>query len=77
MMVLNGIYVTTYSPCEHPRTSLAKGTWFVHHSARGSQYLSIKYTKRLSDARIEPSVETTDYAVLATDKRWREHQPAT
>jgi len=28
----------------------------VHHSDRGSQYLSIRYTERLYDARIEPSV---------------------
>jgi transposase InsO family protein len=28
----------------------------VHHSDRGSQYLSIKYTERLADAGIEPSV---------------------
>ena len=28
----------------------------VHHSDRGSQYVSIKYTERLSDAGIEPSV---------------------
>jgi transposase InsO family protein len=34
----------------------AKGTGLVHHSDRGAQYLSIKYTKRLSDAGIEPSV---------------------
>ena len=34
----------------------AKGTGLVHHSDRGVQYLSIKYTKRLSDVGIEPSV---------------------
>ena len=34
----------------------AKGTGLVHHSDRGAQYLSIKYTKRLSDVGIEPSV---------------------
>jgi putative transposase len=34
----------------------AKGIGLVHHSDRGSQYLSIKYTQRLSDAGIEPSV---------------------
>lgn len=34
----------------------AKGTGLVHHSDRGSQYLSIKYTERLADAGIEPSV---------------------
>ena len=28
----------------------------VHHSDRGSQYLSIKYTERLAEAAIEPSV---------------------
>jgi putative transposase len=28
----------------------------VHHSDRGSQYISIKYTERLADAGIEPSV---------------------
>jgi putative transposase len=28
----------------------------VHHSDRGSQYVSIKYTERLLEARIEPSV---------------------
>ena len=33
-----------------------KGTGLVHHSDRGSQYLSIKYTERLAEAGIEPSV---------------------
>jgi transposase InsO family protein len=28
----------------------------VHHSDRGSQYVSIRYTERLADAGIEPSV---------------------
>ncbi len=28
----------------------------IHHSDRGSQYVSIRYTERLSDAGIEPSV---------------------
>jgi transposase InsO family protein len=28
----------------------------VHHSDRGSQYVSIKYTERLADAGVEPSV---------------------
>lgn len=28
----------------------------IHHSDRGSQYLSIKYTERLAEAGIEPSV---------------------
>jgi transposase InsO family protein len=28
----------------------------VHHSDRGSQYLSIRYTERLAEAGVEPSV---------------------
>ena len=32
----------------------AKGV--VHHSDRGSQYLSIRYSERLAEAGIEPSV---------------------
>ncbi|KPN65014.1 hypothetical protein AKJ29_06585 [Aliiroseovarius crassostreae] len=28
----------------------------AHHSDRGSQYLSIKYTERLAEAKIAPSV---------------------
>ncbi len=28
----------------------------IHHSDRGSQYLSIKYTERLTDAGMDPSV---------------------
>jgi len=32
------------------------GGGLVHHSDRGSQYLSIRYTERLADAGVEPSV---------------------
>ena len=28
----------------------------VHHSDRGSQYVSIEYTERLAEAGVEPSV---------------------
>jgi transposase InsO family protein len=28
----------------------------IHHSDRGSQYVSIRYTERLAEAQIEPSV---------------------
>jgi putative transposase len=38
----------------HARRPFARG--LVHHSDRGSQYLSIKYTERLAEAGIEPSV---------------------
>ncbi len=33
-----------------------KGAGLVHHSDRGVQYVSIKYTERLAEAGIEPSV---------------------
>lgn len=39
----------------HDRRPL-RDTGLVHHSDRGSQYVSIKYTERLADAGIEPSV---------------------
>lgn len=32
------------------------GGGLVHHSDRGSQYVSIRYTERLAEAGIEPSV---------------------
>lgn len=34
----------------------AKGAGLVHYSDRGSQYLSIRYSERLAEAGIEPSV---------------------
>ncbi len=34
----------------------ADGSGLVHHSDRGSQYVSIKYSERLAEAGIEPSV---------------------
>lgn len=33
-----------------------KGMGLIHHSDRDSQYLSIRYTERLAEAGIEPSV---------------------
>ncbi len=39
----------------HDRKPIHRGG-LVHHSARGSQYVSIKYTERLAEAGIEPSV---------------------
>ena len=34
----------------------AEGGGLIHHSDRGSQYLSIRYTERLGEAGIAPSV---------------------
>ena len=39
----------------HDRRPMHRGG-LVHHSDRGSQYLSIKYTEKLADAGIQPSV---------------------
>lgn len=39
----------------HDRRPIHRGG-LVHHSDRGSQYLSVKYTERLAEAGIEPSV---------------------
>lgn len=36
----------------------AEGGGLIHHSDRGSQYLSIRYTERLADAGIDTSVGT-------------------
>jgi len=33
-----------------------RGSGLIHHSDRGSQYVSIKYSERLAEAGIEPSV---------------------
>ena len=68
-----------------------KGAGLVHHSDRGSQYLSIRYTERLGEAGIEPSVGSVGdsydnamaesfFASLETeliDRRdWRDHAEA-
>jgi len=46
------------------------GAHLVHHSDRGSQYLSIRYTRRLEEAAIEPSVvslgDSNDNALAET-----------
>jgi putative transposase len=49
-----------------------KGMGLVHHSDRGSRYLSIKYTERLAEAGIEPSVGSlgdSDECVCRDDQR--------
>ena len=39
----------------HDRRPMQEGS-LIHHSDRGSQYVSIRYTERLAEAGIEPSV---------------------
>jgi putative transposase len=39
----------------------------IHHSDRGSQYVSIKYTERLAWASVDPSAMTTPWPRQSTD----------
>jgi len=48
--VLDALEQAIYARSDHPLTGL------VHHSDRGSQYLSMRYTDRLADAGMAPSV---------------------
>ena len=48
--VLDALEQAIYARCDDHVGDL------VHHSDRGSQYLSMRYTERLADAGIEPSV---------------------
>lgn len=48
--VLDALEQAIYARCGAGITDL------VHHSDRGTQYLSMRYTERLTDAGIEPSV---------------------
>ncbi|WP_042703496.1 integrase core domain-containing protein, partial [Azospirillum sp. B506] len=48
----------------------AKGSGLIHHSDSGSQYVAIRYTERLTEAGVEPSVgsvgESYDNALAET-----------
>lgn len=50
-----GFVLDTLEQALHDRRPVQRGG-LVHHSDRGSQYVSIKYTERLAEAGIEPSV---------------------
>jgi transposase InsO family protein len=50
-----GFVLDTLEQALHERRPLHRGG-LVHHSDRGSEYLSIRYTERLAHAGIEPSV---------------------
>jgi transposase InsO family protein len=59
------------------------GVSLVHHSDRGVQYVSIKYTERLAEAGLEPSVSSVgdsyDNALAETINgllQGRSHPPA-
>ena len=54
----------------HDRRPAHRGG-LVHHSDRGGQYLSIKYTERLAEAGIEPSVGSVgDSYDRASGRHW-------
>jgi len=55
----------------HERRPVHRGG-LVHHSDRGSQYVSIRYTERLAEAGIEPSVgsSATLTTTLSRDDQW-------
>ena len=48
----------------HDRRPVHRGG-LVHHSDRGSQYVSIKYTERLARAGVEPSVSAIVMTMLS------------
>jgi putative transposase len=50
-----GFVLDALEQARHDRRPTHRGG-LVHHSDRGSQYVSIKYTERLAEAGIEPSV---------------------
>ena len=50
-----GFVLDALEQAVHERRPL-QGGGLVHHSDRGSQYLAIRYTERLAEAGIEPSV---------------------
>lgn len=52
-----GFVLDALAQAVHERRPV-KGMGLVHHSDRGSQYLSIKYTERLAEADIDLSVGT-------------------
>src|SRR5262245_10989914 len=49
-LVLDALEQAIHARCDATTSSL------IHHSDRGAQYLSMRYTDRLIDAGIEPSV---------------------
>ena len=54
-----GSFLDAFEQAVHERRPV-KGIGLVHHRDRGSRYLSIRYTERLADAGIEPSVGSVD-----------------
>src|SRR5690606_40037704 len=67
-------HVTGVQTCALPISLHARpgraGRPLIHHSDRGSHYVSIRYTERLAEAGIEPSVgsvgESYDNALAET-----------
>src|SRR5947208_11601274 len=62
--VLDALEQTIHARCPSEASQL------VHHSDRGSQYVAIRYTQRLAEAGIEPSVGSVGDSY---DNRSEEH----
>jgi len=52
-----GLELDALEQAIYERTSKTKQP-LIHHSDRGVHYVSIKYSERLSEARIQPSVDS-------------------
>ena len=50
-----GFVLDALEQAVHDRQPVYGGN-LIHHSDRGSQYLSLRYTERLAEAGIQPSV---------------------
>jgi transposase InsO family protein len=55
-MFLNFIDMIQATWCRQNARQPQRDEVLTHHSDRGSQYVSIRYTERLAEAGIEPSV---------------------
>ena len=51
--------------------AVGRGDGLVHHSDRGAQYLSIRYTERLAEVGIEPSVGSVGDSYDCEHDSWR------
>ena len=55
----NGFVLDALEQALHERRPM-RGSGLAHHSDSGSQYVSIKFTERLAESGVEPSVGSVD-----------------
>ncbi|ODT72395.1 MAG: hypothetical protein ABS75_04630 [Pelagibacterium sp. SCN 63-23] len=68
-----GFVLDALEQAPHDRRPL-NGGGLIHHSDRGSQYVSIKYTERLAEAGIELSVSRVGHGRI-TQAKWPPAKP--